>query len=79
MPIDLFSTEHVISTTADLPSSLLAADADGDGDLDVISASGYGGEIAWYENTDGGAGRDRKGAVGRFGVRGPSGRNAIIH
>ena len=31
---------------------MYAADLDGDGDMDVLSAS-WNGEIAWYENTDG--------------------------
>lgn len=30
-----------------------AADLDGDGDADLMSASYYDGKIAWYENTDG--------------------------
>ena len=30
-----------------------AADVDGDGDMDVLSASQNDDEIAWYENTDG--------------------------
>ncbi len=30
-----------------------AADVDGDGDLDVLSASSGDDKIAWYENTDG--------------------------
>jgi len=32
-------TEHVISTSADSPFSVHAADVDGDGDMDVLSAS----------------------------------------
>jgi hypothetical protein len=30
------------------------SDLDGDGDLDVLVASGYGDTVAWYENVDGG-------------------------
>ena len=30
-----------------------AADLDGDGDMDMLSASWFDGKIAWYENTDG--------------------------
>ena len=36
-------------------SSVFAADVDGDGDIDVLSASHYDDKIAWYEND--GAGR----------------------
>ena len=38
--------------------SVYAADLDGDGDADVLSASRFDDKIAWYENTDG------KGAFG---------------
>ena len=37
----------------DWPTSAFAADLDGDGDMDVLTASGEGDKIAWYENTDG--------------------------
>jgi hypothetical protein len=43
----------VISTAADGPITIFAADLDGDTDLDVLSASSNDNEIAWYENTDG--------------------------
>ena len=43
-------TEHVISTSADAAVSAYAADVDGDGDMDVLSASQNNGKIAWYEN-----------------------------
>jgi hypothetical protein len=33
------------------PSDILLADVDGDGALDIISASAY--KISWYRNTDG--------------------------
>ena len=35
---------------ADVPESILAADLDGDGDLDLVSASSADDKIAWYEN-----------------------------
>ena len=48
-----FGAEQVISTSADGANTVFAADVDGDGDLDVLSASMYDDKIAWYENTDG--------------------------
>ena len=43
-------TEHVISTSADNAPSVYAADVEGDGDMDVLSASYEDDKIAWYEN-----------------------------
>ena len=48
-----FGAQQVISTLADVARSVFAADVDGDGDTDVLSASVNDDEIAWYENTDG--------------------------
>ena len=48
-----FGSQQVISTAADGAASVFAADVDGDGDLDVLSASAVDDKIAWYENTDG--------------------------
>jgi len=45
-----FGPQQVISTAADYPRSVYAADLDGDGDLDVLSASSEDDKIAWYEN-----------------------------
>jgi hypothetical protein len=45
---------HTISTAADGASSIYAADVDGDGDVDALSASFYDDNIAWYENVGGG-------------------------
>ncbi|KAH8061221.1 hypothetical protein JL721_8881 [Aureococcus anophagefferens] len=44
--------ERVVSTLADNVFSVFAADVDGDGDVDVLSAGGYSSEseVAWYEN-----------------------------
>jgi len=41
---------HDISTTADGARSVITADLDGDGDLDVITASTIDDTVAWYEN-----------------------------
>jgi hypothetical protein len=46
---------QVISSTADGASAVFAADLDGDGRLDVLSASIYDDKIAWYRNQGGGA------------------------
>lgn len=35
------------------PTSVCAADLDGDGDMDMISSSSFDDKIAWYENIDG--------------------------
>ena len=40
----------VITSTADNAHSVYAADVDGDGDVDVLSASHGDDMIAWYEN-----------------------------
>jgi hypothetical protein len=45
--------ERVISTAADGARSVFAADLDGDGDRDVLSASANDDTIAWYENLGG--------------------------
>ena len=48
-------TAHTITTTADGAYSVYAADMDGDGDMDVLSASENDDKIAWYENDGNGA------------------------
>jgi len=48
-----FGGQQIISTNANLASTVLAADIDGDGDIDVVSASAGDGKVAWYENIDG--------------------------
>jgi hypothetical protein len=45
---------RTISTAAVGASSVFAADMDGDGDIDVLSASNLDDKIAWYENQGGG-------------------------
>ncbi|MFT4697882.1 MAG: hypothetical protein ACI9SJ_001013 [Flavobacteriaceae bacterium] len=48
-----FSAKKIITTLVDAPLSVIAADLDGDDDMDVLSASAFDSKIAWYENTDG--------------------------
>ncbi len=48
-----FSAHDIIKSDVIDPSDVQAADIDGDGDLDVVSASSGDDKIAWYENTDG--------------------------
>ena len=43
-------TSHTITTDADNARSVFAIDMDGDGDIDVLSASQDDDKIAWYEN-----------------------------
>ncbi len=48
-----FGSEQVITNNAKYAVSVYASDFDGDGDMDVLSASANDDKIAWYENTDG--------------------------
>ncbi len=48
-----FSSQQMISVSADGVLSVFVSDVDGDGDLDVLSGSYFDGKTAWYENTDG--------------------------
>ena len=43
-------TEHVISTSADGARSVYVEDVNGDGNMDVLSASFNDSKIAWFEN-----------------------------
>ncbi|MCH7786759.1 MAG: VCBS repeat-containing protein [Chloroflexi bacterium] len=43
----------MITTDANFARSVYAVDVDGDGDIDVLSASFFDNKIAWYENTSG--------------------------
>ena len=47
----VFGARQVISTVADGANSVFAAD--GDGDIDVLSASFEDDKTAWHENTNG--------------------------
>src|SRR5205085_768516 len=46
----VFAAQAMISTTANGARSVFAADMDGDGDMDTLSASLIDSKIAWYEN-----------------------------
>ena len=46
--------EQVISTATDGLEGIYATDLDGDGDVDVLSASSIDDRVAWYENLGGG-------------------------
>lgn len=48
-----FGPQQIISTAANYPVNVFAADIDGDGTLDVLSASRVDNNIAWYRNVDG--------------------------
>lgn len=45
-----FSSEKIISTNAEGAWGVYAADIDGDGDVDVLSASSDDNKVAWYKN-----------------------------
>lgn len=48
-----FGSQQIISSNANNAINVYAADFDGDGDIDVVSASRGDDKIAWYENTNG--------------------------
>ena len=50
---NLQTNQRIITTNAIDAHSVYATDIDGDGDMDVLSASWDDNKIAWYENTDG--------------------------
>ena len=50
-----FGDQQIITTSADGAKSVYASDLDGDGDLDVLSASSDDNKIAWYENDSSGS------------------------
>lgn len=48
-----FGAQLIITENASFALSVYASDLDGDGDMDVLSASRDDNKIAWYENTSG--------------------------
>jgi PKD repeat protein len=46
-------TERAVDTAFDGAASVYAADVDGDGDLDALSAASVDADVAWWENTNG--------------------------
>jgi hypothetical protein len=48
-----FGPKQVITTATDNAYAVRTSDVDGDGDLDVLSASYFDDELAWYENLNG--------------------------
>ncbi|MDR9419550.1 FG-GAP-like repeat-containing protein [Gracilimonas sp.] len=46
------TSQNQITSSIDNPLATHIADLDGDGDMDVLSASFNDGKLAWYENTD---------------------------
>jgi|GEM_PF-1211126 len=44
------NTEHIITDNFNGSYSVVGADLDGDGDMDVIGAASYAGQIKWWEN-----------------------------
>lgn len=48
-----FSAEKVISNAEQGISNATAADLDGDGDADIVTAAYLGDKISWYQNTNG--------------------------
>jgi len=54
-PFDPPANQQVITTSADGAKHVYATDMDGDGDVDVLSASCFDDKVAWYENLGGGS------------------------
>jgi hypothetical protein len=66
-----FGEGQTIDATGSSAESVFAVDVDGDGDVDVFSASGLSDRVAWHENLDGlgGAWSTRNITTEAIGVR----------
>ena len=64
--------EHILSSAAELAESVYAVDIDGDGDMDVVSASFRDEKVAWHEND--GTASFREHAISTFA----SGANGVF-
>ena len=63
-----FASANTISSSADNAKLIHTVDIDGDGDMDVLSAS-YGDDtIAWYENNGSESFTERPSTVVRMGL-----------
>ncbi len=51
--VGTFGVAQIISTDVDSPKSAIGFDLDGDGDLDILSASTFDDKISWFENLNG--------------------------
>jgi len=49
--LGMFGQQNAITKTASGANQVYAADLDGDGDADVISAASFGNNVVWYANT----------------------------
>ena len=48
-----FGAQRIITTEADGSRIICAADVDGDGNIDMLSANNFGNNLTWYKNLDG--------------------------
>jgi len=48
-----FGGQQIISTNVNEATNIYSVDIDGDGDLDILSASWFYDEVSWFENTNG--------------------------